>query len=170
MSLTSLSSAFIEADNILESLYIAIRDRKNRFSVKESMFNVRTLYNSSNEEIRYKIVTDLTAMKFSGVVPFLVEVLRNDGSPLIRHEAAFGIGVLGSERDAASLIEALKSDLSGIVRHEAVVALAEIGGKNAISVLEEATNDRSPYVASSARYAIQSILLYFHQGLRISNE
>ncbi len=138
MTATSLLPAFIEADEALEFLYIAIRDRYNRFSVREAMSRIRPIFNSADEEIRYKIVTDLTAMKFAGVVPFLTDVLRNDQSPLIRHEAA--------------------------------VALAEIGGEDAIPVLEAATTDSDPSIAASARFAIQSILLYIHQGLRAVNE
>ena len=167
---TSLLPGFIEADEALEFLYLAIRDPYNRFSVKEAMGRVRSIFNSAGELVRYKIVTDLTAMKFGGVVPFLTDVLRNDESPLIRHEAAFGIGKLGSARDSTPLIDVLKYDRSNMVRHEAAISLAEIGGKDAIQVLETATTDSDPAVASSARFAIQSILLYVHQDLRVANE
>lgn len=170
MTVRSLSPAFIEADEALEHLYIAIQDRYGRFSVREAMGRVRSIFSSASEEIRYKIVTDLTAMKFSGVVPFLTDVLRDDESPLVRHEAAFGIGTLGSGRDSACVIHALKYDGSNMVRHEAAIALSEIGGKDAIPVLEAATTDSDPAIASSARFAIQSILLYLHQGLRAVNE
>ena len=169
MTITSLLPGFIEADKALEFLYLAIRDPYNRFSVKEAMGRVRSIFNSAGELVRYKIVTDLTAMKFAGVVPFLTDVLRNDEIPLIRHEAAFGIGTLGSAKDSAPLIDALKYDRSNMVRHEAAIALAEIGGKDAIPVLEAATTDNDPNVASSARFAIQSILLYHRQGLKAAN-
>ena len=170
MTATSLSPAFIEADEALEFLYLAIRDPYNRFPVKEAMGAVRSTFNSADELVRYKIVTDLTAMKFRGVVPFLTDVLRNDESPLIRHEAAFGIGTLGSARGSAPLIDALKYDRSNFVRHEAAIALAEIGSEDAIPVLEAATTDSDPAVASSARFAIQSILLYIRRDLRVVNE
>ena len=169
MTATSLSPSFIEADEALEFFYVAIRDRSNRFSVREAMGRVRFIFNTANEEVRYKIVTDLTAMKFAGVVPFLIGVLHNDKSPLIRHEAAFGIGKLGSVRDSAPLIEALKNDRSNIVRHEAAIALAEIGSRDAILALEAATMDSDPTVAFSARFAVQSILLYLHHGMRVAN-
>ena len=169
MTYPSLSRDFIEADEALESLYIAIQDRYNRFSVKDAMALLRSTFSIAREEVRYKIVTDLTAMKFAGVVPFLAEVLRNDKSPLVRHEAAFGIGTLGSVRDSTPLIDALKYDETSMVRHEAAIALAEIGGEHAMPALETATMDSDPAVASSARFAIESILLYRHQGLRAVN-
>ncbi len=170
MTVKSLLPAFIEADEALEHLYIAIQDRYGRFSVREAMGRVRSIFSSASEEIRYKIVTDLTAMKFAGVVPFLTDVLRNDESPLIRHEAAIGIGTMGNARGSAPLIDALKYDTNNMVRHEAAIALAEIGSRDAILALEAATTDSDPTVASSARFAVQSILLYLHQGLRAVNE
>ena len=169
MTETLLSPSFIEVDKALEAMYIAIQDRYNRYSVKDSMARIRSIYETADEECRYKIVTDLTAMKFSGVVPFLVDALCNDESALVRHEAAFGIGTLGSRRNCGPLIEALKNDESEMVRHEAAIALAEIGGVNSIPDLELATIDHDPAVASSARFAIQSILLYHLQGLKVAN-
>ena len=170
MTVTSLLPGFIEADEALEILHLALEDRQNRYSIKEAMDRVISIYSGANEEIRYKIVTDLTELHFSGMVPFLIDVLRKDESPLIRHEAAFGIGALGSAADCTALIRALQTDRSDMVRHEAAIALAEIGGKEAISMLEAATTDSDPTVALSAKFAIQSILLYDHQGLRAVNE
>ena len=37
MTATSLSPSFIEADEALEFFYVAIRDRSNRFSVREAV-------------------------------------------------------------------------------------------------------------------------------------
>ena len=169
MTATSLLTGFIEVDDAMEFLYIAIRDPHNRFSVKEAMGRVRSIFDSAGEEVRYKIITDLTAMKSASVVPFLTDALRNDESPLIRHEAAFGIGNLGGLENSGPLIDALKFDASSIVRHEAAIALAEIGSTDAIPALESVTKDLDPDVAASARFAIQSILLYIHQGLRVAN-
>ena len=169
MTVTSLLPAFIEADEALESLYIAIRDPFNRYSIKESMDRLKAIYDSATEIVRYKIVTDLPEMKSVSLVPFLVEVLRNDESVMIRHEAAFGIGALGRENDSAPLIESLENDSSNIVRHECAIALAEVGDIEAIPALEGASKDSDPNVASSARFAIQSILLHYHQRVRVAN-
>jgi len=165
----SLLPAFIEADSALESLYIAIRDPHNRYSIKESMDRLKAVYNSASEIVRYKIVTDLTEMKSTSPVPFLVEVLRNDESAMVRHEAAFGIGALGRENDSSHLINSIKNDPSNIVRHEAAIALAEIGGLEAIPALEAASKDSDPNVAMSAQFAIQSILFYLQRLGRVAN-
>ena len=164
-----LSASFIEADEALESLYIAIRDPYNRYSIKEARERIEFIYHSADEVVRYKIVTDLTEMKSVSLVPFLVEVLRNDESAMIRHEAAFGIGALGRENDSAPLIESLENDSSKTVRHECAIALAEVGDIEAIPALEGASKDSDPNVASSARFAIQSILLHYHQRVKVAN-
>ena len=169
MSGATLLPSFIEADEALEFLYIAIRDPYNRYSIKESMDRLKAIYNAATEVIRYKIVTDLTEMKSATPVPFLIEVLCNDENAMIRHEAAFGIGTLGRENASGQLIDLLKHDPSNIVRHEVAIALAEIGGLDAIPALEEASKDNDSNVALSAQFAIQSILLYSHQKVRIAN-
>ena len=132
------------------------------------MDRVTTVFNSASEVVRYKIVTDLTEMKSAIPVQFLIDVMRNDESAMIRHEAAFGVGTLGRESDSAYLIDLLKQDPNDIVRHEAATGLAEIGGLDAIPTLEEASKDKDPNVALSAKFAIQSILLYFRQKGRLA--
>ena len=165
----SLLPAFTEADAVLEALYIAIRDPYNRYSVKESMDRLKAVYKSATEIVRYKIVTDLTDMKSSTPVPFLVEILRNDESAMVRHEAAFGIGALGRENDSAHLFDSIKNDPSNIVRHEAAIALAEIGGLEAIPALEAASKDSDPDVAMSSQFAIQSIQIYLQRLGKVAN-
>ena len=169
MTTTPLSPAFIEADAVLESLYIAARDPYNRFSIPEAMDRLKAVYNSATEIVRYKIVTDLTEIKSTTPVPFLVEVLRNDESAMVRHEAAFGIGALGRENDSVHLIDSLKNDPSNIVRHEAAIALAEIGGSDAIPALEAASKHSDPDVAMSAQFAVQNIRLYLQRFGKVAN-
>lgn len=134
------------------------------------MEQIGFIFRGANNVVRYKIVTDLTELNYIGAAPFLIETLENDPIPLIRHEAAFGIGVLGKTRYAKPLARALLKDESAMVRHEAAVALAEIGSIDEVAVLQAATTDNDKAVALSAEFAIQSILLYVHQGQRAVNE
>ncbi len=170
MTIRSPSPAFIEADEALDFLHLAIQDRHNRYSIANAMENIDSIYRGADEIVRYKIVTDLTELNYASVVPFLIDVLENDPIPLIRHEAVFGIGVLGSTRHARPLARAIMSDESAMVRHEAAVALAEIGGLSELPALETAANNGDQAVALSAKFAIQSILLYVDQGQRAVNE
>ena len=165
----SLSRGFIEADEALDFLYFAIEDTRNRYSITEAMEGVVSVYEAGDDVVRYKIVTDLSELTCPGVVAFLANVLENDPIPLMRHEAAYGIGALGNPRDAKPLARALLEDDSEMVRHEAAVALAEIGGMDELPALETASNEDDETVALSAKFAIQSILLSLHQGQRVAN-
>ena len=167
MDANGLSSNFIEADEALEYLHAALEDRHNRYSVEDAMEHLISIYGEGDEPVRYKIVTDLTDLQFSGARSFLIDVLNNDESPLLRHEAVFGIGELGKRRnddsDRKHLIFAMLHDSHEMVRHEAAIALSAIGGEDSLPALEIATRDNSSAVASSAKYSIQSIQLNRHQ-------
>jgi len=169
MSLTLPSAIFMEADETLDFLYIALEDIHRRYSANDAMDQVISIYQRADDVTRYKIVTDLTEIEYVGVVPFLIDVLENDKIPLIRHEAAYGIGAIGNLKHAKKIARALLEDESPMVRHEVAVALAEIGGIEEIPALEIAANDDDQAVALSAKYAIQSILVYAYQGLRAVN-
>ena len=167
---TSLSPSFIEADEALDFLHLALEDRHNRYSIANAMERIGFIFRSADNVTRYKIVTDLTELNYSRLVPFLIDVLENDPTPLVRHEAAFGIGVLGGARVAQTLARVLLCDESPTVRHESAIALAEIGSLGEIPALETATTDEDEGVALSATFAIQSILLYIYQDQRTVNE
>lgn len=89
------------------------------------------------------------------VVPALCQVLKEDPSPLTRHEAAFTLGQLGYRSAVAALIEAMLNDLSQIVRHESAVALSSIGDDVALPELEKAIADKDEDVSNSALIAFE---------------
>jgi len=57
----------------------------------------------------------------------LCQVMKEDESPLTRHEAAFTLGQLGYRSAVPALAHAMLHDRSPIVRHESAVALSSIG-------------------------------------------
>jgi deoxyhypusine monooxygenase len=87
------------------------------------------------------------------VVPALCKVLKEDSSPLTRHEAAFTLGQLGLKSAAPALVQAMLDDESAIVRHESAVALSSLGDQNALPQLEKAIEDRDEDVRNSALIA-----------------
>ena len=165
-----LSDSFIEADEALDSLYWALEGKDPGVSVKETMDHLVSVYQGAEEATRYKVVTDLIDLEFSGSRSFLASVLRNDESALVRHEAAFGLGVLGKPTDRVHLEYAALRDNDDMIRHEAVIALGAIGGVENIPALEIALKSESPTVASSARFSIQSIELRDYQNTLAAGE
>src|SRR5205807_9693547 len=60
----------------------------------------------------------LADMKREDAIPALARALREDPSPLVRHEAAFAMGQLEFKSAVPSLLEAMAKDESVLVRHE----------------------------------------------------
>ena len=87
------------------------------------------------------------------VVSSLCRVLKDDPSPLTRHEAAFTLGQLGYKSAVSALVTAMLNDASPIVRHESAVALSSIGDEAALPELEKAIQDTDEDVSNSALIA-----------------
>jgi deoxyhypusine monooxygenase len=99
----------------------------------------------------------------------LCRVLREDPSPLTRHEAAFTLGQLGYRSAVPSLIDAMINDESPIVRHESAVALSSIGDDSAVAQLEKAIEDKDEDVSNSALIAFE-YLSYLRRKRDASHE
>lgn len=89
------------------------------------------------------------------VVRPLCEVLKDDPSPLTRHEAAFTLGQLEYRSSVPALVEAMKNDESPMVRHESAVALSSIGDDSVLPELNKAIDDKDEDVANSALIAFE---------------
>ena len=85
----------------------------------------------------------------------LCQVLKQDASPLTRHEAAFTLGQLGYRSAVPALVEAMLHDASPIVRHESAVALSSIGDQTVIPELKQAIEDKDEDVRNSALIAYE---------------
>lgn len=154
-----LDPNFAEADNLLEDLYAASVYNDSRFLIPNILNRLEDIYKISNEATRYKIISELVDMEFKEALPFFLDGLKNDPSGLIRHEAAFGIGLMGNKSHCEALIEVMLNDRNPIVRHEAAIAIAELGNQEHIEILAKVCEDAHEDVIASAQFAIQNILL-----------
>lgn len=150
---------FKKARDAIEDLHSALHGRTYEYSLGEVMSRLEAIYRRSGEETRYEILTNLIELEYIGARAVLAEALQGDDSALVRHEAAFGLGVLGNKEHVNTLIHAMLRDGNAMVRHEAAIALAAIGGEEALESLHTAAQDRCAEVAGSARYALQSVCL-----------
>ena len=155
----TLDPAFREAENAIEVLHEALHHDRSECSPSEAIAQLESIYHSTSDEVRYQIITQVIDLEYIGARRLLVHTLRNDANALLRHEAAFGLGVLGTPEHVEVLCEVLLKDPNPMVRHEAAIAIAEIGDLSALEPLQLAAEDKCPEVAASARYAIQKILL-----------
>jgi len=88
------------------------------------------------------------------VVP-LCKILKEDQSPLTRHESAFTLGQLGYRSAVSALVDAMLHDKSPIVRHESAVALSSIGDELVVPALKTAIEDEDEDVRNSALIAFE---------------
>jgi deoxyhypusine monooxygenase len=147
-ALAELEQAFEEKD--LDH-FINLLDKSKRLPLLLRVHAVCMLEHIGNED----------------VVQPLCNVLREDPSPLTRHEAAFTLGQLGYRTAVPSLIEAMLNDESPIVRHESAVALSSIGDDSALPQLEKAIEDKDEDVSNSALIAFE-YLSYLRRKRNVS--
>ena len=117
--------------------------------------------------LRVHAVCMLEHIGDESVVPALCRVLKEDPSPLTRHEAAFTMGQLGYRSAVPALVEAMLNDVSPIVRHESAVALSSIGDAAVIPELQKAIADQDEDVSNSALIAFE-YLSYLKQKQKSS--
>ena len=103
--------------------------------------------------LRVHAVCMLEHIGDESAVPSLCKMLKEDPSPLTRHEAAFTLGQLGFKSAVSALVASMLNDPSPIVRHEAAVALSSIGDDTVLSELEKAIQDSDEEVSNSALIA-----------------
>jgi len=119
--------------------------------------------------LRVHAVCMLEHIGDESVVQPLCRVLKEDTSPLTRHEAAFTLGQLGYRSAVSALVQAMLNDVSPIVRHESAVALSSIGDDEVLPQLEKAIGDRDEDVSNSAPIAFE-YLSYLKQKRQSSPE
>ena len=90
-------------------------------------------------------------------IQYIAQVLKNDESELVRHEAAFSLGQMCYSSSIQPLNDATLNDPSMFVRHEAAIALGVVGSKEAKETLEKALDDPDRPVAESAMVALSNI-------------
>jgi HEAT repeat protein len=90
-------------------------------------------------------------------VPQLVELLRTDQNPIVRHESAFALGELGYREAIPHLQRSLLEDPDTIVRHEAAFGLGLMKLEEALSVLRSAPPDAEEVVRETVKIAIDNL-------------
>ncbi len=106
-------------------------DRMNILLEMEKQYDHRNakffldLLTHTDNVIRTRAICILADLADEDSVYHISNVLKNDKDPLVRHEAAIALGVIGSESARGALDKAL-DDESEEVRESANIALANI--------------------------------------------
>ena len=147
-----------------ENDYAKLKQLEDAFERKDLEFFKAFLGNSKELPLLLRVhsVCMLEHIGNEAMVPPLCQVLKEDESPLTRHEAAFTLGQLGYRSAVPSLIRAMLDDKSPIVRHESAVALSSIGDDTIIPELKKGIEDEDEDVRNSALIAFE-YLTYLKQ-------
>src|SRR3989442_1021417 len=125
------------AEQFVHAIRAVPANSKGANGVVEQEIVLRKSFLGLDETTRYTIINTLSAVNNDLARQFLKNVIIGDSSPLVRHEAAFALGLICDETCSPVLRHALANDKSMLVRHEAAMALAECGSEADIQSLEK---------------------------------
>jgi len=143
--------------NMEKDDYEILRELEEAFERKDLQFFKNFLERSKNYPLLLR-VHSVCMLEYIGneeTVGSLCKVLKEDESPLTRHEAAFTLGQLGYSSAVPALVGAMLHDKSPIVRHESAVALSSIGNELVVPDLKKAIEDEDEDVRNSAMIAFE---------------
>jgi HEAT repeat protein len=119
---------------------------------------VRDAVHNGDELTRRKSLALLYCWDAKLAAQHLVHVLRSDPCPVVRHEAAYYLGLLNQPETLEPMMTSLREDSAELVRHELAEALGDMGAVAAIPAIQAALSDTSDIVSRTARIALQQLL------------
>jgi len=101
----------------------------------------------------FKIMNDVTSQNLQT----LTDIAKNNPCPIVRHEAIFALGEMGTPSTISFLEERARSDDNYAVIHEALVSIGTLGSLKQISFLKKFLDSPIEDIYSSAKIAIERI-------------
>lgn len=128
-------------------------------------FNViKEQYKNDDESVRWdqmylagELVDNVTQDFKDKIADWFVWVMQNDDNSVVRHEAAFQIGLRNLRKKIPDLIEAIIHDQSLLVKHEAIEALGLLRVPNIETLLAELSNNPHEAVSTTAKFVAKRI-------------
>jgi hypothetical protein len=127
---------------------------------------IQILRNERDESIRWDSVwlageitevIDIDNPLFSEIADLLVWVLLNDDNIIVKHEAAFQIGVRNMRSKIPYLIKSALNDESELVRHEAIEALGLMRAHECKKTLIKMLEDPNDAVRETAAFVLKRL-------------
>jgi len=145
-----------------------------RMPLRERLDKVtQILRNEKDESIRWDAVwlageiTEAVEKEdpiLSEIADLMVWVLRNDDNGIVKHEAAFQIGVRNMRTKIPDLLYSAMNDKSEIARHESIEALGLMRAHEAAEKLEEMTTSPSDAVRETAIFVLKRLARLKNSG------
>ena len=145
-----------------------------RMPLRERLDKVtQILRNEKDESIRWDAVwlageiTEAVEKEdpiLSEIADLMVWVLRNDDNGIVKHEAAFQIGVRNMRTKIPDLLYSAMNDKSEIARHESIEALGLMRAHEATEKLKEMTASSSDAVRETAIFVLKRLARLKNRG------
>lgn len=87
----------------------------------------------------------------------MVWVLNNDDNGIVRHEAAFQIGLHNMREKIPDLINSILNDKSDLVKHEAIEALGLLRDHGSKETLTKMLEDKGEAVSETAAFVLKRL-------------
>jgi len=91
------------------------------------------------------------------IADLMVWVLNNDDNGIVRHEAAFQIGLHNMRAKIPDLINSILNDRSDLVKHEAIEALGLLRDHGSKETLTMTLEDKSEAVSETAAFVLKRL-------------
>ena len=127
---------------------------------------IQILRNERDESIRWDSiwlageiteVIDIDDPIFAEIADLMVWVLLNDDNGIVKHEAAFQIGVRNMKAKIPYLINSALNDKNELVRHEAIEALGLMRAHGCKETLRKMLEDPSDAVRETAVFVLKRL-------------
>ncbi len=113
-------------------------------------------YKNSNQNERIQILFQLM-LKGSQEIQVIKKCLHEDICRVVRHEAGFVLGEIGTLEAIEAMASILNSEPTDIVIHETLFALGTTGKQGALQYIEPFINHESYVISESAKIATDRI-------------
>lgn len=143
---------------LLDDIIGAQDSIRGRVAVREKVFRFYRKLATMPSADRYLVVNGLEETNNDAARSLLERVLLSDTNAIVRHEAAYCLGVVGDDESLSVLRHALFQDNNPLVRHEAALSLAEIGTENELECLERGMSDDNHDVVDSCQIGREILL------------
>ena len=91
------------------------------------------------------------------IADLMVWILNNDGNSIVRHEAAFQIGLHNMRAKIPDLINSILNDNSDLVKHEAIEAIGLLRDHGSKETLVKMQEHESAAVSETASFVLKRL-------------
>ncbi len=94
---------------------------------------------------------------YTEIADLMVWVLNNDDNGIVRHEAAFQIGLHNMRAKIPDLVKSILNDKSDLVKHEAIEALGLLRDHGSKETLRKMLEDKGDAVSETAAFVLKRL-------------